>query len=253
MSRYPLKITFIGHATVLLQRNTEAFLTDPNFSNRLPMGKHRLHPPGLPGYQLPALNALLISQGGFAHLDLFSFKYFSTGLPVVVPKGLGRLVRKFLPNPVTEIHPGGTHAFRETLLRSVPVLKKGGRWNPFRFTAATGYVLEWENTKVFFTGDTGYSDRFKKIGEEHAIDVALLPVQWRHSPASGAKSSLSPAKAVRAAKEMGAKLFIPIAWDAFSFGKKKPEEIISEIRAEARREGMLERLKILQPGESVEL
>lgn len=252
MSPTPLKITYIGHATVLIQMGSSFFLTDPNFSNKIEWRRHRLHPPGLAGYQIPPLEAALVSQAGFAHLDIFSFKFFKSDVPVTVPKGLGKLVRHFLPHPVTELEPGGVHSFRNAELHALPILKKGSRWNPFRYTAATAYLLKSPEATVYFTGDTGFGDHFRQAGEKFTTDVALLPVQTRFSPSSGPKSSLTPAKAVRAAKDLGAKYFIPIAWDAFCFGKKKPEEIISEIQAIAGKEGMAERLKVLQPGESFE-
>jgi L-ascorbate metabolism protein UlaG (beta-lactamase superfamily) len=250
MSPTPLKITYIGHATVLIQIGSSYFLSDPNFSNKIGWRHHRLHPPGLAAYQLPPLEAILVSQAGFAHLDLFSFKFFKSDVPVVVPGGLGKLIRRFLPHPVTEVETGGTHACGEVQVHALPVLKEGSRWNPLRFNAATAYLLEAPGTTIWFAGDTGFGDHFRQAGEKFSIDVALLPVQTRNSPSSGPKSSLTPAKAVRAAQDLGAKVFIPIAWDAFCFGKKKPEEILAEITTIARKEGMSGRLQILQPGES---
>jgi L-ascorbate metabolism protein UlaG (beta-lactamase superfamily) len=250
MSLKSLKITYVGHATVLIQMGSFNFLTDPNFSNKVGWRQPRLRPPGLTGYQLPPLEAILVSQANPAHLDLFSFKYFKTNTPVVVPKGLGKLIRRFLPHPVTELEPSGVHPLPQAKLHALPILKKSSRANPFRYNAATAYLLESPEATIYFAGDTGFGDHFSRVGKEFAIDLALLPVQTRNSPTSGPRSSLTPAKAVRAAKDLGAKHWIPIAWDAFSFGKKKPEEIISEIQAIAKKENQLDHLKILQPGES---
>jgi L-ascorbate metabolism protein UlaG (beta-lactamase superfamily) len=251
MSLNPLKITFIGHATVLIQLGSVHFLTDPNFSNKIGWRHHRLQPPGLTGYQVPPLEAILVSQGDRAHLDLFSFKFFKTNTPIVVPKGLGKLVRKFLPLPVTELEPSGTHPLRGVTLHALPILKKSPRGNPLLFrNAATAYLLESAEATIYFAGDTGFGDHFAKTGRNFAIDLALLPMQTRNSPTSGPRSSLTPAKAVRAAQDLKAKQWIPIAWDAFSFGKKKPEEILSELKTIAQKEGVSEQLRILQPGET---
>jgi L-ascorbate metabolism protein UlaG (beta-lactamase superfamily) len=250
MPKTPLKITFVGHATALIQMGSSYFLTDPNFSNKVGWRHHRLQPPGLAGYQFPPLETILVSQAGFAHLDLFSFKFFKSTVPIVVPKGLGKLVRRFLPHPLTELESEGKHSLNGVELYALPIVKKGSRWSPLRFTAATAYLLESPEATVYFAGDTGFGDHFRQVGQKHSIDVALIPVQTRHSPTSGPKSSLTPAKAVRAAQDLGAKIFIPIAWDAFCFGKKKPEEILSEIKTIAQKEGISERLRILQPGEA---
>ena len=43
-----------------------------------------------------------MSSGDYHHCDISTFKYFSVHTPLVVPKGLGRFLSKYLPNPITE-------------------------------------------------------------------------------------------------------------------------------------------------------
>jgi len=245
-----LKITFIGHATSLIQLGERSFLTDPNFSNKIKMRWTRQQPPGIPAYQLPPLDALLVSNANYDHLDIFSYKFFKGTVPIVVPKGLGKLLQKFLPNPVTEIKKGGSHRYFETSIHSVAVNKRGYRWLPLRFGASAAFVLEAPAGTVYFAGDTGYGDVFKKVRQQYSIDVAILPIQAHPSHKTGPKSSLGPVQALQAFEELGAKTLIPTRWDAFKFGKQGPEELIREFRDLAAKAGLLERVRILKPGEA---
>lgn len=244
-----LKITYIGHATALIQLGNQYFLTDPNFSNRIWPWHHRLQPPGLPAYQLPPLNALVVSQAHYDHLDIFSYKYFKSTVPIIVPKGLGKFLRKFLENAITELEPGGSHREFETTIHSVPTLKYGYRHLPLRYRAATGYVFQSPQGVVYFPGDTGYGPHFSEIGKQFKIDVALLPIQ-PNGHGAGPKSSLNPLKALQALEDLGAKVMIPTQWDAFKMGKRQPEEWVEELRELARQRDMADKIHVLQPGDS---
>lgn len=248
------KITYIGHATCLIELEDAHFLTDPNFSNKTWPKRHRLQPPGLPAYQIPKLDAILISQAKYDHLDLFSLKYFKTATPIIAPKGLGGYIRKFFPGPVTELKKNATHQQGSIKIHSVPIEKRGDRLIFFRLMPSLGYVLESSNHKIYFAGDTGVStgntNYFKKVGKKFDLDVALLPIQPKLRRERGPFSSLSPSQALKAFEDLGAKTMIPIRWDAFAMGKENPETYLTELKRLAQKQGLSDRIKILKPGES---
>lgn len=245
------KITFIGHATLLIQLGNSCFLTDPNFSGRIWPLHQRQHRPGLAPDALPLPDTILVSHANYDHLDVFSYKYFPTRVPILVPKGLGKFVRKFLPNPVTELLPGGTHQEGDCKIHAVPTLKRGKRWVPIRYTRSTAYLIESPFGCVYFPGNTGYGPHFKETGGRFRIDVACLPIQPQPGQATGPRSSLNPAKALQACEDLGARWLIPIRWDAFRFGKSRGEDLISELRDLAKKNNLENRLKILKPGQSM--
>lgn len=247
------KITWIGHATLLIQLGNLNFLTDPNFSSRIWPRHRRRREPGLKPRDLPPLDGILITHANYDHLDVFSFKYFKTSTPILVPKGLGKWVRRFLPNPVTELAPGGFHQERECRIHALPTLKRGKRWAGWRWKQSTAYGIESPQGMIYCPGNTGYGPHFKKIGGQQSIDVACLPIQPDPNHATGPKSSLSPAKALQAMEDLGAKVMIPIRWDAFSFGKRPGEEWVNDLQKFAEQNGLEDRIKILQPGESLDL
>src|SRR5262245_8292596 len=139
MTKSNLQITTIGHATALIQMGEQSFLTDPNFSNRILFWK-RLKKPGIDPNALPPLSAILISNANYAHLDIFSFKFFKSTLPIIAPKGLGKFVSKFLPNPVIEIHPWSHHLHQGIEIHAIPVQHHGFRWLPIHHRPSTAYL-----------------------------------------------------------------------------------------------------------------
>lgn len=241
------KITYIGHATCLIQLGGETFLTDPNFSQKIWPKRRRLQKPGVKPDQLPPLSAILISHSSYDHLDIFSLKYFKTTTPIITPRGVSRFVRKFFPGPVTALKMGAFHHQGRITVHGLPLVKQGFRLLPLRYSASLGYLLEGENTCIYFAGDTGYGTHFKETGKKFKIDVALLPIQ--HKRSRGPYSSIGPEQALQAFQDLGAKTMIPIRWDAFQMGKEKPETYLAKLKSLAQQKGIENQIKILKPGE----
>jgi L-ascorbate metabolism protein UlaG (beta-lactamase superfamily) len=245
-----LKITYVGHATHLIEMDGEFILTDPNFSKKV-LFVSRLKEPGIKPEDLPPLSAIAITHAHFDHLDIFSFKYFSLNIPIIVPEGLGKLITKFLKNPVIEIPTWGEHTLNQLHIHSVPVKHHGFRISGLTWRGTTGYIFEKAGKKVFFPGDTAYGDHFKKIANLHKIDVALLPIggyepQWfmkhRH---------MNPAEALQALEDLKADAMIPYHWGTFRISKEAPEAPIVWLN-NLLKDKPNPKVKILEPGESFE-
>lgn len=249
---YP-KITFIGHATTLIELGDQAFLTDPNFSKKIFITGKRTQEAGMNPRDLPDLSAILISHARYDHLDVFSYKFFKTTVPILVPKGLGSFVKRFLPNPVTEIPPDGHHQQRQITLHALPVKQQGFRWIPLRYREATAYLIESSLGNIYFAGDTAYGGHFKQSGEKYPVRVALLPIASEGTHKTGSKGTLNPGGFFQALGDLKAEIGIPIRWGAFTGGKLGFESMLEELRAEGERRGMIEKLKILRPGECLEI
>src|SRR4029079_19670783 len=116
--------------TTLIQLSGQSFLSDPNFSKKVLFSK-QLEALVAPE-SLPPLSGILISDARYRHLDFFSFKFFKSPLPVFCPEGLGGVVRKFLPNPVTEVPRWSFPREAELELHAVPVKYLGFRILPIQ-------------------------------------------------------------------------------------------------------------------------
>lgn len=247
-----LKVTYIGHGTTLIESGGQCFLTDPNFSDRILTFKRR-QAPGLDPRQLPELSAILVSHAHYDHLDLFSYKFFKVNVPLLCPKGLGKFIRKFLPNPVVEIPPWSHHRHQGVEIHLVPVKHHGFRWLPFRNRAAGAFVLKSAAGTVYFAGDTGPGEHFKETASLFEIDLALLPIGGYHPAWMHKKSKLNPEKALEAFTQLRAKHLIPIGWGTFDFFGEKPEaakEELSKLIAEKKLEAQVH---LLIPGQSFTL
>lgn len=241
-----LKITFIGHATFLLELEGEAILTDPNFSQKV-LGLPRHQAPGLRPEELPPLKAIAVSHGHYDHLDIFSYKYFPLQTPIVAPTGLGGFFQKFLPNPVTEIAPWGEHRVGNVQVFSVPVKHQGFRLSGLTYRGTTGFLFKVGDTSILFPGDTAYSEHFSEIAKAHKVDIALLPIGAYEPRWFMKKRHMNPEEALQAFSDLQARVMIPYHWGSFKLSAESPQaplEWLQKILSE-KPDG---RVKILQAG-----
>ena len=246
-----LQITHLGHGTNLVQIQGQNFLTDPVFSDKIFMFFKRKKAVGLKPENLPPLSAILISHAHYDHLDIFSYKFFKTTLPIIVPKGLGSFVSKFLPNPVIEIPSDGKHLHQGVEIHALPVQHHGCRWLPLRYRAATAYLLKSAESCVYFCGDSGYGPHFAKAGQAFPIDAALLPIGGYHPRWWLKRQKMTPEEALQAFEDLQAKQMIPINWGVFDFLREDAEEAWKRLEAEAGKKGLGGKVRLLQPGQSL--
>ncbi len=252
MTKSTLQITYIGQGTTLIGLSGQYFLTDPNFSNKV-LGFKRLAPPGLMPQALPELSAIIVSHAHYDHLDIFSYKYFKTTLPIIVPEGLGKFVQKFLPNPVIEIPPWSHHLQGGVEIHAVPVKHHGFRWLPLRHRASTAYVLKSKEGTVYFAGDSGPGEHFVETASLYDIDVAVLPIGGYKPKWLEKKKKLNPATALEAFRQLRAKHMIPIHWGTFNFFNENPEEAKTTLEKLVEEQNMKEKVHVLPPGRTFEL
>ena len=200
------------------------------------------------------LDAVLISHAHYDHLDLPSLEKLGKKLPVVVPRGLGGLLRKRKFASVVEIELGETIRIGALEIRAVPAEHEGSR-GPFGASAdALGYVITGSRS-VYFAGDT---DLFDGMHELAPIDVALLPI-WGWGPGLGA-GHLDPRRAAEAVVLLRPGLVVPIHWGTYfpihlglrgapSFVDLPPVEFIAAVQETAPDVDV----RVLEPGQSLEL
>ncbi|CAD5107599.1 MBL fold metallo-hydrolase [Zestomonas carbonaria] len=181
-----LCVTYINHATILLQLHGLNILTDPLWSKRASpfsfVGPRRYHPPGLALDQLPPIDLVLVSHNHYDHLDLWSLRELSRRFPAaraITGLGNGELIRACGFAEVIELDwwqalPLG----RDLRLHGVPVQHWSARSR--RDTDRTlwlGFVFESPQGPVLFPGDTGLGPEFRLIRERFGpFRFAALPI-----------------------------------------------------------------------------
>lgn len=203
-----VQITFLGHSCVLVEfAEGPRLLTDPVLRGRI--GPLRWH--GARGERHAPVDGVLISHGHHDHLDLPSLDVLRTAggeqPRLVVPAGLGPLLRRRGFIRVQEVVPGDRLALGGAIVRVTQAVHNGTR-RPFGPRAeAVGYLIDG-GQRVYFAGDTALFDGMADLAPD--LDVALLPV-WGWGPRLGA-GHLDPGLAARAVSMLKPRVAIPIHW-----------------------------------------
>jgi len=259
-NRSETAITWIGHATLLLQVGGINVLTDPQFSRRASpfswIGPQRVVPPALSLGQLPHIDVVLISHNHYDHLDLASVRGLAAqpgGPPrFFVPLGLKRWFAREGIETVTE-QDWWDHADLLGLrIHQVPAQHFSSRtpWDR-NATLWGGFVVEHPSLRFYFAGDTGYSPHFAEIRARLGPpDIAALPIGAYEPRWFMRAMHINPAEAVQAMQDLRARLGLAMHWGTFEL---TDEAIDEPPRALARALGeagiMPERFLVLKHGE----
>ena len=235
-----LALTYVGHATVLIELDGERLLTDPLLRDRALQLRRTA-----PAPTLDSVGTVLVSHGHYDHLDLASLDLLGHEARVVAPRGLGGLLRRRGFADVVEVDVGDETPVGAVGVEATPADHSGARLAAR--SEAIGYLVQGSQT-VYFAGDTDLFPELETIGDA-GIDVALLPVcGW--GPRVG-KGHLDPERAARAARLLRPGVAIPIHWGTYGSAGADVSRAPAERFARACAGAVP--VRILEPGERAEL
>jgi L-ascorbate metabolism protein UlaG (beta-lactamase superfamily) len=241
-------VTFIGHATVLIELDGVTLLTDPVLSQRLFVVK-RLVSPGLPEGGLPNLDIVLVSHGHHDHLDVSTHQRLEKrGTIAVVAENLGDLVAGAGYRRIVELSWGHHVEHKGIRITSLAVNHWGTRGLLPDRRGYTGFLIEGPSGRVFFPGDTAYTPLFLDYGRRFSIDVAILPI-GAYQPSSFRRVHMNPEDALQAFLDLRARYLVPIHWGTFVLSYEPPDEPPRWIHSLAREAGLEAQLALLEHGE----
>lgn len=220
-----IRVTWVNHATVLVQMDGVNILTDPTWARRsVPrVGPTRRKPPGVDFESLPPIDVVLVSHDHHDHMDLTTLRRLAAahGPALYAPLGNGA----FLAD-------NGIHGVRDLdwwqsvriahglVLTAVPARHASGR-GPFADYRRLwgGFVLTGASGSVYFAGDTGEGSHFAEIGARFPdLRVALLPIGGYNPPWYMTYRHLGPQTVLRALADLGGAVLIPIHFGTFPQG-----------------------------------
>jgi len=227
-------LTWIGHATFLLQAGGLNILTDPHFTERAsPLsiaGPRRVVPPAIALDELPHIDAVVISHNHYDHLDYGSVTKLAKqkgGAPrFFVPLGLKQWFANNGIDNVTELDWWDSHNFAGVNFYCVPVQHWSQRGlTDTNATLWCGWVIEPTALRVFFAGDTGYSRDFADIQQGFgSFDLALLPI-GAYEPRWFMKiMHVNPEEAVQIYKDLHARYAAAMHWGTFRLTDERLDE-----------------------------
>lgn len=216
-------VTWFGHSAVLLKTRTANILFDPSFNRSVgPIAGLVKAFEGTNAYDyrdMPEIDALVISHDHYDHLDYTSVKKLKKKVKrVIVPIGVGSHFRKWGYDPKKIIELNWNESFRindSVVITATPAHHRSNRTFEQRKTLWASYVVQADNHKIYFSGDTGYSKHFKLIGDQYGpFDLALLECGQYNSRWS--QSHMLPSQTVQAAADLRANMIVPIHWAKFA-------------------------------------
>jgi len=246
-----LTLTWVGHATFLVQIGGLNLLTDPMWSGRaspvprLGLGPKRVVPPAIRVAELPPIDAVLVSHNHYDHLDAATARVLAARDPEarwLVPLGLGPLVRRFGARRVLELDWWEQTRLDDVAVACTPARHFSARWPGDRDrTLWCGWYVGAAARRMFFAGDTGYHPAFADIGDRFGpFHAALLPVGGYEPVRLMRPVHMSPEEAVRAYLELRQArpplpgrpaLLVPMHWGTFRLTDEPMDEPPARTRA----------------------
>jgi L-ascorbate metabolism protein UlaG (beta-lactamase superfamily) len=234
-------VTFIGHATFLIQTAAGNILTDPMYTEHAGpwnlLGPRRVRRPAVAFDALPPISIVLLSHNHYDHCDLPTLGLLAKRFDplVVTPLGNGRLVRAAGLRRVEELDWWQSAHESSVPITLTPAHHFSAR-GPFDRNRALwgGFVLRADHTRIYFAGDTAYAPFFHDIRQRLGpIDLALLPI-GAYEPRWFMQSvHMNPAEAVQAHLDLGATQSITMHYGTFQLtaeGIDEPERALEEAR-----------------------
>lgn len=256
-----MKITYIGHATLLLEVAGRRILTDPNFDTALGRFLPRVSPPGIAIDQLPALDALLLTHAHADHLSFASLDRLPRDVPLFAPPAVARWLARSGYGHAEPLAAGGMATVHEITVHAAAARHVGSRYGVDRWRGATNmYLLETPELTVFFAGDTALRpDTHQLVAERlHAhgrrLDVALLPIG--HAPwwkPGFRRGHLTSGDALTLFERLGARFFVPYHWGTFDHVTSTAQDAIVRLRSLLDSHHRAADVRILEPGETLEV
>jgi L-ascorbate metabolism protein UlaG (beta-lactamase superfamily) len=257
-----LRVSFVGHASLLLQTAGLNILLDPVWSERVsPLrfaGPKRVNAPGIAFDDLPPIDVILVSHNHYDHMDVETLRRLGHAHParIVTPLGNDRILRAAGVPGRIDAHDWGdvVHLSAEVSVHLEEAVHWSARGITDRLHALwAAFVIATPGGPVYFAGDTGFGSgaHFARVRERHgAPRLALLPIGAYEPRWFMKEQHMDPREAVEAFEACGAEQAIAIHWGTFKLTDEGIERPIQALAEALRQRGIApERFRALRPGE----
>jgi L-ascorbate metabolism protein UlaG (beta-lactamase superfamily) len=242
-------VTWIGHASALVDLDGERVLIDP-------LGRRRCR-------QVNGYHTILITHAHVDHLNRWTLSALDRSARVVVPRGAAGIINDLGFADVREVESGDQFAAGRLDITAVPTRHDPGRWRKGDGPTCAGFVIARNGVAVHHAGDIDMSDFsvFEEIGRRYRLDATLLPIggllpvwyyRWRRQ-ALDRGVHIDPDTALDIAQRLGARAMVPVHWGTVHLRLGPPGAPRRRLEKVAAGEGTSDLVKILGHGEALSL
>lgn len=246
LSKGDVALTWIGHASFLVQFTDLNVLIDPNFANWLFLLK-RLKRTGLRLRDLPPIDLVLLTHAHFDHFHRPTLRRLPSPKVGIMPRGVGELARGLGFDRIIELDTWDTFSHESWAVTLTPCKHWGARTLRDHHRGFGGFVLEHQGRRLYHAGDSAYFEGFKEIGRRLAPEIALLPI-GAYYPDSFRNVHMSPDEALKVFQDVRARWFIPMHYGTFKLSFEAMEEPPRVLKEHATQHGLMQHLKLMEEG-----
>ena len=242
-----ISVTFINHATVLIQVAGVNILTDPIYSSRASpvqwAGPKRVRRPGVRLEDLPLIDVILISHNHYDHLDLDTLQRLqkrnlkerdssgSSGPLILAGLGNGTLFQEQGLKNHHDLDWGEQVTYHNVEFIFSEGQHRSGRGLTDQMkTLWGGFVIRTRQGNIYFAGDTGYGPQFREAREQYgSFALSLLPIgayepRWFMKPLH-----MNPREAVQAHIDLGSQQSVGIHWGTFQLTYESVDQPLHDL------------------------
>lgn len=241
-----LALTWIGHASFLLQFNDLNALFDPNFANWLFLLK-RVKRAGMRIEDLPPIDLVLLTHAHFDHFHKPTLRRLPSPKLAIMPWGMGDLARGLGFERIIELKWWESFTHGDLKVTLTPSKHWGARTLSDAHRGFGGFLIEHQGRSVYHAGDTAYSEGFKEIGRRCKPEIALLPI-GAYFPDELRRVHMGPDEAIKVFKDLGSKWLVPMHYGTFRLSFEamdEPPRLLNEL---AHKSGITRHVRTLVEG-----
>lgn len=246
LSKGDVALTWIGHASFLIQWNDLNVLVDPNFANWLFLLK-RLKRAGLRLRDLPPIDLVLLTHAHFDHFHRPTLRKLPAPKIGVMPWGVGDLAQNLGFTRVVELQHWESFSHGPWKVTLTPCKHWGARKLHDQHRGFGGFVLEHQGRKIYHAGDSAYCEYFREIGKAIRPEIALLPIGGCF-PESFRHVHMGPDEALQAFHDLRAKWLVPMHYGTFRLSFEQMDDPPRWLKKLAKKQGVTQRVKFMVEG-----
>ena len=222
-----LRAIWIGHSSVLIEMDGLRFMVDPIFSEYASpfqwIGPKRFAPPPIPLDDLPPIDAVMISHDHYDHLDMHTVQHLAKkGTHFFVPLGIGAHLEAWdIPaSQITDLDWWESKQLGEVTFVCTPSQHYSGRGLFDRMeTLWASWSTVGPEHRVFYSGDTGFSEHFQEIGQRYGpFDLGIFKVGAYGPSDYWHDVHVDPEEAIQGHLDIQGRVLLPVHWATFNLG-----------------------------------